>query len=196
MRHSVSIGLVLALLTGLVVWFSGKPGSATTIESQPRPYDMGVLLEMEPHGVFDPDIHFRNELAVIFYFSELSCNTCTTRELENMADWHARYGEEVDFFLVVHGQDPTYLNRLRRVGRVDYPILLENRVGDAGFADTAIAVIHKDRGELLAVYHPQPDPDTAGDIHLLERVLEDAITKRSTGERRASRSPSRKIWRN
>lgn len=196
MRSTVSICLALALLVGLIVWFSGKPGSASTIDRQSRPYDIGVLLEMEPHGTFDPGIHFRNELAVIFYFSELSCNTCTTRELANMADWYERYGNVVDFFLVVHGQDPFYLNRLRRVGRVHYPILLENRLGDTGFADTAIAVLHKSQGRILAVYEPDPDPASAGDIFLLEKVLANAITKLSTGEKGESRPVSRKLWRN
>ena len=169
--------IIVLLILGLG-WRFTHQGS-DIIQSRPVDFDPAPLLEMETLGLFDPDLHFRRDLMVIYYFSELSCETCTTRELVHVADWHTRYKQQADFFLVVHGRDPIYLSNLKRLGQVSYPILLEEELGQAGFNGTVIAIADKSTGRLLAQYHPIADPETAHLIEDMETILRKAIAAKT-----------------
>lgn len=160
---SVSTGLA-----GIIYWMNS---ARSLIDYRVVEFDVGQLLDLKSNGAFDPDHQFTHDLSVIFYFSELSCTTCTTRELENLAVWYQRYREHVDFYLVVHGQDPLYLSNLRRIGKVEYPIFSEAQQGDLGIHDTAILVASKARSQILASYRPSADEETAHEITVLEQFL-------------------------
>ncbi len=168
MKWIVTLVMTMALLTGW--WFVSRPDSPL-IDYSVREFDVGLLLGLQSFGDFDPDLEFTHDLSVIFYFSSLSCSTCTTRELRNLADWYEKYRDRVDFFLVVQGQDDVYLHNLKRLGDVKYPILLEAEQGDMGFAHTCVMLMSKNEASVLATYYPQVDPKTADDILFLETYL-------------------------
>ena len=159
--------IALGLYQGLKV---ANQGDHSRLESPL--FDAAQLLELEPFGDWDPDRHFTQDLSLVFYFSELSCQTCTTRELQNVARWHQRFGDRMDFYLVVQGQDPVYLNNLRRLGRVNYPILLEEHLGQLGLPKTTIALFRKNTQKILAAYFPSPDePHPKAMTQLEERLI-------------------------
>jgi len=144
--------------------------------------DTEALLNLEPFGEFDPSLHFTRDLSVVFYFSELSCNTCTTKELENMADWYSQFGDRVDFYLVVHGQDRVFLNNLKRLGKVDYPILMETSFGQMGLGRTTIALFRKNTQQVLARYFPTPDQVHLKDLARFEARLHKELSGRIDAE--------------
>lgn len=179
----------IVIAVAILIIFATKDLVQTSpelIKTEPELFDPAPMLEMKNLGDFDLDKHFSRELMVIFYLSELSCETCAMRELGNVAQWREQYGDRVDFFMVVQGRDPVYLSNLKRLGKVNYPIFLEDQLGDLGFSKTVIAIADKSTGHLLAQYHPMPDMDTAHLIEDMEEILRLAV---ATKQNRAQLSP-------
>lgn len=129
------------------------------------------ILDLEPFGDFDPEQHFSKDLSLVFYFNQLSCQTCTTRELRNMSVWYEQYSDQMDFYLVVQGENPVYLNNLKRLGQVKYPILLEKVPGSLGLSKTTLVLFRKHSQEILATYFPTPDQPHPKALALLEQRL-------------------------
>jgi len=173
MRWLIWTVLVGGLAFG--VWSTLQPDYSQVVDFTSRPYDYSALLDLEPHGRFDPEADFKGDYALIYYFSELTCNTCTDRDLVHVANWFQRFGDRVDFLLVVHGQNKMYLKRLKRLGKVNYPILLEEHRGQAGFGASVIALVDKTKGEVIASYHSTSDDTLAPAISKLEEKLESVI---------------------
>ena len=166
--------ILLISVTGLFLISLGIRSSGLFIEKNqtgPTRFDSEVLLELEPFGLFNPDTQFTKDLSVVFYFSELSCNTCVTAELANVAQWYDRYSSQVDFYLVVQGQDPMYLHNLRRLGRVKYPILIEQNPGYSGLTTTTIALFRKHTNQVLTSIQPTPETVNGKETEAFERRL-------------------------
>ena len=161
------------ILLGLTLAACGHKGDDPTYTLEPAPFDLSPLSAMASYGDFDPAEIFTNDLSVMLYFTELSCSTCTDRELRRMVDWHQRWGDQIDFVLAVQGQDPLYLRNLRRLGKVSWPILLPEQ-GDLDLPKTAVVVVSKQQGLALARWHPLPDAD---DAEVIAAKIEDVITQ-------------------
>ena len=179
-RHIATLFiLVLAGVAGfaLTSWLRDRTPENPDLFSRDRiDYDPSLLLALKPFGTFDPELHFTRDLILVFYFDELSCETCTVRELQTLAGWYERYRDHVDFLLVVHGQHPVYLHNLLRVGKVKYPILVESVRGASGLDRTAICILDKTRGEIVARYFPTPDPNDDNEkTSELEQLLQKKI---------------------
>lgn len=120
------------MVTALLVLFAAGAGfwiyrqKQLGIQERELEFPLSNLLELEPFGSFEPERDLVGPFAVMLYYSELSCNTCTAEALVELAELYKRHGDQIRFLLVVHGQDPIDLGNLRRVGRVQFPILLEN----------------------------------------------------------------------
>lgn len=138
-------------------------------------FDPSPLWEMPSYGDFDPQQDLQHDLSVLLYFSELSCSTCTDRELRRMVDWHHRWGDRVDFVLAVQGQDPIYLRNLRRLGKVTWPILLAEE-NTLPLPETAVVVFSKQENKALAQWRPLPDSPNADRIAgLIEQLIEQTL---------------------
>ena len=182
--------LLLLALASILGWYSYQAWARNRlVHRDSRPFDLAALLELEPFGEFEPERHLAHDISVVYYFSELSCTTCTERELVTVASWYERFADRANFILVVHGQDPLYLRQLRRIGRVRYPILLETGIGQLGFETTTIAIVDQVPGLIVARYTPKPDErgtQTAVDTmeKLLNRALahHDAMALQLTGQ--------------
>jgi len=88
---------------------------------------------MDHVGSIPLDSAFEQDAAVIVYISNLSCNTCVSREVKYLNALHGRFRDRLDFVMIVNGRDDYYANNLRRIGRVMYPILIEPEAGWLGF---------------------------------------------------------------
>lgn len=160
-----------ALLGVGLFWSFNFPYKHHLVREKIPHFDPFQILDLEPFGDFDPDQHFTKDLSLVFYFNQLSCQTCTTRELGNMSTWFEQFSNQMDFFLVVQGENAVYLNNLKRLGQVKYPILLEKEPGILGLSKTTIILFRKHSQEVLAVYFPTPDKPHPKALTLLEQRL-------------------------
>lgn len=177
--YGLSTCLFVAGIFGYFAYDHAQPKAA----SPTLAFDVAALLELEAFGDITAAQHFDQDLSLVFYFSELSCRTCTHQELQTVADWYSRYQDKMNFYLVVQGQEPSYLHNLRRLGRVHYPLLLEAQRGQLGLPTTTIALFRKSTQHILAQYHPQPDQSHIADKALFHKRLQEEL-----GGRKSSRA--------
>ncbi len=175
LRARTAAPYVLAL-TGAILaltWLLKGPATDRLDLGRGAAYDPALLTALAPFETFESERRFSHDLAVVFYLDERSCETCTIRELDALAGWHGRYGDRIEFLLVVHGRDPMYLRNLRRAGKARYPILLEPARGAAGLDRTGVFVIDLSRGRIVADYYPRPDAANRREkLSQLERLLQ------------------------
>ncbi|CAM2064109.1 hypothetical protein SCOR_02000 [Sulfidibacter corallicola] len=155
-RPGILLGLAIFMSVCTTETEDGSAASSVSATNLAYAFDFNALETLTPFTAFDPLIHCQSEFTVILYFSELSCTTCTDESLVYLAEWHEALADKVDFLLVVQGQDPLYLNNLRRLGRVKYPILLESEPGMLGLPETAVLLVRKGASEPVWGFHPVP----------------------------------------
>ncbi|MDJ0840427.1 MAG: hypothetical protein QNK37_28210 [Acidobacteriota bacterium] len=128
-------------------------------------YDTETLFQLEAFDEIALADHFAARYAVTAYYTEISCMSCVQRELESMRTMKERLGDRLDFVLVTYnpgfaqnGSAGNYLLDLRRVGRIDWPILLEAEKGAASLGNRfTIALLDKQRGEIIYRYFPDSE---------------------------------------
>lgn len=168
------------LLLGALVCVCCKP-------AQPPPvsldnFDTRALLELKTFGDWDLAQELQNRYSVILYFSELSCGTCSDIALKKVSELYQDHKDQVDFMLVVHGQDPTYLANLRRVGKVRWPILLEEFPGQSGFHTelTTIVLLDKQTQSVVTLIQPQPDSQDPSYARFQESLIQELASQNQT----------------
>lgn len=65
---------------------------------------------------------------VLIHFDKLTCMTCVNMHVKSMKPWFKKYRDKIGFLAVVNDFDPTFFRNLRRIGGVEYPILIEEQV--------------------------------------------------------------------
>ena len=138
------------------------------------PFDLQLLEKQTPY--FEGDVvQFKKPWSVIVYVSEMTCNTCLNRELAHLNDM-VHNTHNVDFVLVASGWQPSYLRALRRVGKVNYPIIPERESDSLGFEQRfSISLIDNASSVVVLQYFPETGkPDMFTEFwNLVKRKIED-----------------------
>ncbi len=126
------------------------------------PLDNQQLTALEAFGEFLPEEHFTSPITLLLYYSELSCGTCTSKALTEMKNLHEHYGNRVNFLLVVRGQNSVELANLRRMGKVGYPILLENETTSLGLPHTLMGIHDQTKNQVVGWTSLSPNQSIHG----------------------------------
>jgi len=143
---------------------------ATEIKRPEEAFQLDKVTQLPLFGQRPSEPDWTKRFAVFVYFNNLTCATCLNEGLDYLADMHQRLGEQVAFAAVVQGTDFQYLRNLRRIGRVGYPIYIEDTPESAGFPplmNVSLVDLQKER-TLLRFF-----PDI-NNLHLFESFEQEA----------------------
>lgn len=135
-----------------------------TIHTKVIDFDVTQLESLTPYSGKLGDSRY----VLLTYFNELSCRSCVNQNLEHLANLHTKLDPKSDLELVLVANDPAssaagahrYLNDMRRIGRVEYPILLEAYPGQLGLeVALVITLIDRQSGKQLVHYTPMTGKD-------------------------------------
>jgi hypothetical protein len=150
------------------------------IEERGQPYDLAELGSLQKLDTTDTDLLLSDYL-LVFYFQGTDCDSCINRELLSIGDLLAEAHPRLSGVIVTHydessGHIPVMLRDLRRIGRLDCPVLLEERPGQAGLGKRIlVALIDTKKGTIEASYHPEFSRNEwpGFEAAVMERIFED-----------------------
>ena len=162
----IAIALIAAGCLGVGL-FSRNQADMRFFNSEPRSFDATVLDELPTMDNITLDQAESADFAVIAHVEQVSCRTCVDRELAALQQLSHSLQGKLDSLLVAsdagfteNGKVSKDLVDLRRVGRLSFPVLLENVRGEAGLGPLFnLSLWDRNRGEIVFRYYPQTSRD-------------------------------------
>lgn len=169
MRWPVSLSAILAL--GLAIWgcqtqssdkhlsggqvmkaeHGGKDQGIQTLEED---FAVDQLFDLE-HFAEPPLVPIEQPWMILVYFDQLTCTTCLNQNTGLLAQMKREMGDQVAFVAVVRGDNFNFLRDLKRMGKFDYPLLIEPLAGQIGLeAQFQINLIRMSDQKLVLRYLP------------------------------------------
>ena len=123
--------------------------------------DLGLLLELTPYDDQRFSLDENKRWVLLCYYPEVSCNTCVSRELKNITGLHRILREEAAFVLVSDASSVHNLRNMRRIGKVTFPMLLQQE-SRLELPDLfAIYLVDVERSQIKLIWYPLPSPKSA-----------------------------------
>jgi len=125
-------------------------------------FNIDQLFDLEHFG--DPPMTpLEKPWLILVYFDHLTCTTCLNQNLSLIRQMKRDLGSNTAFVAVVQGENFKFLRDLKRLGTIDYPLLIESHAGQIGLeAQFQINLIRRSDQKLLLRYLP-----VSGQPHLM-----------------------------
>lgn len=115
----------------------------------------------------EADLHPTTPWLILFYSPEISCTTCKAKALNQLVNFSQK-NKGLDYLFVTTEQDDYNLRQVKRIGKVDFPILIEPYPGFLGLAPTiGLFLIDNNSGKIVSKYYPTPDERSLPDAFYL-----------------------------
>ncbi len=115
----------------------------------------------------EDDLHPTTPWLILFYSPEISCTTCKAKALNQLVKF-SQENKDLDYLFVTTEQDDYNLRQVKRIGKVDFPILIEPYQGFLGLAPTiGLFFIDNNSGRIISKHYPTPDNKSSPDAFYL-----------------------------
>ena len=163
----------------LIAFFACGPGEPKAYQQlildQTRPFDFD-LAQLPVYK--DQAFHFDKRYFILFYFSELSCSACVSRELKVLLKQYPTIEPGIDFVILAYETNHFYLKNLQRINRLKQPIFLEDFQGQVGFPNMhVISLVDLEKREILLRFFPRPEPELEGAVYLFLKKVREKVQR-------------------
>jgi len=159
---------------------SSEYSSAKLLTNNSKPFHLDMLHELEPFNDRMPVPSLVKPWLLLVYFDHLTCGSCLNQNLELLAELNASLSSEADFVAVVYSRNFEFLRNMVRIGKLTFPILLEDHPGQMGWdPHFQIHLVHVSSKTSVLQYFPdssRPDAMEYFRQEILKRVPPSALT--------------------